>query len=233
MSENAEGRRRLVVVVGVGVVTAVVLLVVAVLVLGDDGPEAGTRGEKAEPTATAGAASTTGAEESSGDTPAPDDGGSAPSTDEPGSDPGTSVSDGSDGLYPGTLKPVPMSESADMGDGVTATVVRLKDVRASAQGAGEVEGPGVVVVVRVTNDSRKPVQLGDAVVNLNVGRQNQPASPVLGDKRTRPFDGSLAVGGSATGRYVFQLPKPDARRAVVSVSYSGDADIVAFRGVMP
>ena len=137
------------------------------------------------------------------------------------------------GAEPGTdvAEPVPLSGTADFGDGVTATVSAIEPVTAEASLPGEVGGPGVAITVEITNGSAGAVDLDAVTVDLTdaSGASATPITP----PEPEELSGSVAPGESAQGRYVFSLPTDDRAGATLRVSYSADAPSVLFTGDLP
>ncbi len=91
---------------------------------------------------------------------------------------------------------------------------------AQGRGAGVIAGSlAVRLTLRLTNRTDRPLPLGSTVVDLAVGRERAPASPVSGSgSGSRPFAGRLSPGATATAVYVFSLPPVARGDSVVSVS---------------
>lgn len=127
-----------------------------------------------------------------------------------------------------TLPPLPLSRKAEFGTGVTAKIVSIDAVQAEAHGPGEVAGPGLKIVVEVTNGTAKAISL-DAVVITVYDSEDRPGVQ-MSMSGSDPMRGSLAAGKSAKGTYVFTL-SPDHRNPVtVNFSYSSEAPVVLFVG---
>ena len=127
-----------------------------------------------------------------------------------------------------TAAPVSLTETADFGGGVTVDLASIESVTTTAQGPGEVAGPGLVIKIRIKNGSSAAVPLNAVNVTVSDGAQT-PASP-MSAAPAAPFSGDLAPGAEATGVYVFTLPGEYTNPATVTVSYSTDAPIVVFTG---
>jgi len=127
-----------------------------------------------------------------------------------------------------TAAPVSLSQTADFGGGVTVDLASIESVTTTAQGPGEVAGPGLVIKIRIKNGSAAAVPLDAVNVTVSDGAQT-PASPMSGPPAA-PFSGNLAPGAEATGVYVFTLPGGYTNPATVTVSYSTAAPIVVFTG---
>ncbi|WP_111767664.1 hypothetical protein [Nakamurella deserti] len=127
-----------------------------------------------------------------------------------------------------TNPPVAVTDTADYGNGVTASLTKTEKLTTTAELPGEIAGPGVALTVRLVNDSDAPIDLGVVVVDLQ-DAAGTPAIPMT-TSPAAPMTGSLAPGASADGTYVFTLPSTYTGPATVSVSYTVDAPVVVFTG---
>jgi len=133
---------------------------------------------------------------------------------------------------PETKPAVGLDESAPFDSGVVARLVRVESVAGEAQGPGEVAGPAVRVTVEITNGTGAPVSLDSTVVNLYAGQDLAPAEPLSGPGAS-VLSGDLAVGRTATGAYVFNVPADQRDRLQVTVSYDPTVTTVLFEGAGP
>lgn len=120
-----------------------------------------------------------------------------------------------------------LGKAAEVADGITARVTGHRSVRAEAGGPGETSGDAVALTVQVTNDSGRAVDLGSALVDLRAA-DGGSATPSSG-KPADPLSGSLAAGRSASGTYVFVLPKNQRKDSTVLVRLSAGA-VVTMKG---
>lgn len=123
--------------------------------------------------------------------------------------------------------PVALDKPAAFGNGVTAKVVKSQRVTLSAQGPGEVAGPGVRVELELTNGTGEAIDLNAVAANLFYGKDKTPASPALNSDT--PFSGSLEAGKAAKAIYNFSLPK-GADPVELQVSYTITQPVVVFVG---
>ncbi|WP_369136676.1 hypothetical protein [Modestobacter versicolor] len=130
---------------------------------------------------------------------------------------------------PASLVPVALDQPAAVGNGITAEVVALEGIDATAVGPGNVSGPALRVTVRITNGTAGPVPLGGVAVDLASGPELVPASPV-GDASAAPFTGTVAAGATAEGTYVFSIAPADRGEVTLSVGYQAGAPILVFTG---
>lgn len=125
-----------------------------------------------------------------------------------------------------------IDDVATVVEGVTAEVVSMTAFESSSEQPGDLAGPALKVVVRVTNSTDAPLDLGGATVNLAYGPDLSPAPP-LGDTVATGLPATLAAGESADGEYSFSIPV-DARSDVgVTVDLLTGEPYVAFRGAAP
>lgn len=123
---------------------------------------------------------------------------------------------------------VPHNGTANFGDGVTAQIVELSNITVEATGAGEVSGPAIRVVVRLSNTSAAAVSVASVSVNGFYGEARQPASPLLSAPDQIAFSGTLAAGASAEGAFVFSVPEADRANFFVTVSKDASSPLVLF-----
>lgn len=126
-----------------------------------------------------------------------------------------------------SLPPVPVGESATFKGGLVAKVASIDPIDLTANGPGEIAGPGVAVNVELSNDSADPVDLGGVVVNAYSGG-GTPAS-ANSSAPAAPATGSLPPGESRKGVYVFQVSREDATSLVVEINWNGSPDVVLIR----
>ncbi|GAA1851444.1 hypothetical protein ACFFOM_11115 [Microlunatus capsulatus] len=131
-----------------------------------------------------------------------------------------------------TKPPVPLDEPEEVEEGLTARVSRLEAVAGEASGPGEVSGPAVRATVTLTNRSGERVDLSSTVVNLYHGADEAPGSALSGPG-TRALPRSVAPGERASGTFVFAVPEDRRSDVLITVDYSVDTPVVAFRGRAP
>lgn len=124
---------------------------------------------------------------------------------------------------------VALDAAAEVGDGVSASLVSLDAIEGTATGPGNIAGPALRITVRIENGTDQPVSLGGVVVDLASGRDLVPASP-LDDPSAAPFAGTVAPGEHADGVYVFTIPEEDRGSVTVSVGYQAGAPLMVFTG---
>ena len=147
----------------------------------------------------------------------------APPTPEP-----TGPTDNAEALPP-ALPAVALDETAEVGDGIAASIERIEAIEGSGTGIGNIGGPALRITVRIVNGRAAPVSLDAVDVTLAHGGELTPAPP-LEDPSRAPFSGTVAPGENAEGVYVFSIP-PDVRDAVtVSVGYQAGAPFLVFTG---
>jgi hypothetical protein len=130
---------------------------------------------------------------------------------------------------PPALSAVPLDATAEVGDGVSATLPRIEAIRGTGRGPGNMPGPAVRLTVRIHNGTGQPVSVDGVAVNMAYGADLTPASP-LDDPSQAPFRGTVNPGQSADGVYVFSVPS-DARDSVtVEVGYRAGAPLLVFTG---
>lgn len=129
-----------------------------------------------------------------------------------------------------TLPAIALTDSADLGNGVSVKLDSVEAVHADAQLPGEIAGPGVKLTVVIKNDSPAAIDLS----NVGVDVVDAAGTPTIfmSASPSAPFTGQLAAGSGATGVYVFALPASYTDPAAISISYSTDAPIALFSGTV-
>lgn len=214
-STNASPRRSWWLWTAVGVV---VLIVAGVIVWAAVAP----RSVSAEPTATP---STVGSPTASASaSPAASASATAKPTTGPSSPPSNTGSP-----IPPELPPVAPNKPAEGADGVLVRLAKVESVQGEAVQPGETSGPALRVTVRITNDTDVELSLRYTAVNLYYGSDLKPAPTVIkpgGD----PFYGTVRPGKSATGVYLFTVPKDEREEVTVGVDYKPGQPTVVFKG---
>lgn len=123
---------------------------------------------------------------------------------------------------------IALTGMGDFGGGVTAKIVRIEPVQASASRPGDVGGPAVAVTVEIDNASSAPISLAGAAVSLSDA--NAVTAPSVSGAPAAPFAGMIVEGGKAEATYVFVVPA-DARNPVtVTLGYSPSSPTLVFAG---
>ncbi|WP_432245825.1 hypothetical protein ACRB8A_05970 [Arthrobacter sp. G.S.26] len=127
---------------------------------------------------------------------------------------------------------VPLVGTAVVKTGVSAAITDVEAVNGEATGIGEVAGPALRFKITVKNDTAAEISLDPAVINVSYGADNSPASSLSGPG-PEPFPATVAPGASATGIFVFGVPKDS--RGSVKIFFNLDAGtpIAAFEGQAP
>jgi len=122
-----------------------------------------------------------------------------------------------------------LGQSADLHNGVSVTVTKVESVQGVGHGPGERSGPAVRLTVSVVNDTKKALNLDLALLNVYFGPDLSPASSVSGPG-ARLLPAELAAGGTATGRYVFTIPRREQDDLRVDFTYTTEAPKAIFSG---
>jgi hypothetical protein len=126
-----------------------------------------------------------------------------------------------------TLPAVEVGDEADLSQGVTVTVSRVRATEVKASGPGDIAGDGAAVSVSVDNETSSAFDLGGLVVTATYGK-NKPASPGGAGNGT-PLTGPLKAGASADGTYVFSVPKSSLSSLRVQVSSDSSPNVLVFK----
>ena len=142
-----------------------------------------------------------------------------------------------------TKPPVSLRAVADFGTGVTAHIMSVKAIEYHAVAPGEVSGPGLRLVIQVSNGTGKSIDLDNAVVTIADARGTPGVAMLVtpagsGDdvghpgpgNFSYPLRGVLAPGHKASGTYVFTVPAGHRAPVTVNFSYAGGGPVVLFKG---
>ncbi|MEH0110277.1 hypothetical protein V6N00_11245 [Tersicoccus sp. MR15.9] len=113
--------------------------------------------------------------------------------------------------------------------GLRFALTKVEAVDGKAVMPGEIAGPSVRVTVTVTNGGGRPVDLDLFAVNAYVGKDAVPARTVV-EPGGRPFSGTLATGRTASGIYLFTIPRDQRDQVRVTVNYLSQQPDVVFEG---
>jgi hypothetical protein len=121
---------------------------------------------------------------------------------------------------------VKIGKVAKLTDHVEVAVGRVRQLQVKAEHPGEIKGSAAAVQITVKNTSKKPFSLDGLVVTASYG------DGLPGDETTSgpsaPLTGSLGVGKSARGTYVFMVPSKYAASLHLEVSSDQSPTIVRF-----
>jgi len=126
-----------------------------------------------------------------------------------------------------TLPAAGPGQAVDFGDGLSATVESVEDVQLTAEGPGEVAGPGVAVRVSLRNGTSARVDLGGVLVSTTYadGAPGDPSTSAPSDVPT----GVLEPGDSAEGTWVFSRPAGGEGSVEVTVGSISSSSVVVVR----
>jgi hypothetical protein len=114
---------------------------------------------------------------------------------------------------------------------LAATVTGMTAVQGEAQGPGEIAGPAVKFTIAIKNDTGKPFNLANTVVNAYSGADASPAEQLTSEGTA--FPKLLKDGESASAQFVFTIPEDERGTVLVTVDTSVQNPVVAFRGSAP
>lgn len=204
-------RRRVLLALGALVLVAAVAIAFSVTRGSDSNDEGGADGNLAEDSSSTSSATSTAAQTSAT---------AAPPATTPAGVPGAPAP---------TLAPVPLDETAEFGDEISAALSALEEIDGQGEGIGEISGPALRVTISLNNGTANPLSLDAVTVNLTFGADATPAVP-LSDPSQQPFSGMLDPGQSAEGSYVFAVPLDVRDLISVTVSHSPASPTVVFNG---
>lgn len=115
---------------------------------------------------------------------------------------------------------------------LTAAVTKMTAVTGTADGPGEIGGPSVRFTITIKNTTGKTFSLSNTVVNAYYGKAATPAVQ-LRSPGGKDFPSSVKNGDSATGSFVFNIPKASRSSVKVTVDTSVQNPVIAFQGAAP
>jgi hypothetical protein len=115
---------------------------------------------------------------------------------------------------------------------LSAAVVKMSAVTGTADGPGEIGGPSVRFTIAITNSTGKSFALSNTVVNAYYGKDATPAVQ-LRSPGGKDFPMSVKDGKTATGVFVFNIPKASRSRVKVTVDTAVQNPVIAFQGAAP
>jgi hypothetical protein len=133
---------------------------------------------------------------------------------------------------PQPTKTATLASPAPIVKQLTAKVSTMEAVQGKANGPGEIAGPAVRFTITIANDTGKKVSLASTVVNAYFGTDSSPAIE-LQKPGGKSFPASVASGKTATGVFVFNIPKAQRQHVEVTVDTSVSNPVVAFKGSAP
>lgn len=128
--------------------------------------------------------------------------------------------------------PITQSTPAAIKKELSVRVTKMEAVAGTADGPGEVAGPSVRFTIRIDDSTGKSVDLSNTVVNAYFGADSTPAI-ALQSPGGKAFPASVKDGGSATGVFVFNIPKASRGTVQVTVDTSVNNPVIAFKGAAP
>ncbi len=127
-----------------------------------------------------------------------------------------------------TKAPVPVNVPAEVDQDLTVRIERTEAIEAKATLPGEIAGPAVVFDLVADNKTAAPVDLSAVVVECTDAAK-APCNRISSEPAA-PFTGTVPAGASATGRYVFVIPKDQRGSVSLVVTLTGDRPVVVFQG---
>jgi hypothetical protein len=128
--------------------------------------------------------------------------------------------------------PVPIDTPAEVVTGLTASISGIEAVDGVAKGPGEVSGPSIRFTVTIANATGAPVDLTGTVVTVDYGADRTPAGQLY-EPGAVPLATSVAAGGTASGVFVFAIPRESRGLVHITVDYAVDVAPLVFAGATP
>jgi hypothetical protein len=126
--------------------------------------------------------------------------------------------------------PAPFTRSVRYVDGTTLQVTSIKQGKVSGKGPGVFPGqPTTTFGLRLTNGSKKAINLNQVVVTATYGNPRRVSSPVY-DGSSHDFGGIAAPGASVNATYAFSIPTAYLGGVVMYVDFDGVHVSATFAG---
>ncbi len=119
--------------------------------------------------------------------------------------------------------------ASPFGDGVTAKLTGIRHGYVRAKIPGQISGASVIFDLTIKNGSGAALDLNPLVVNLT-DASGSPTQPITSVAPAKSMPDLLQPGRSATGTFVFVVPKNQRNPVTVDVTVSADLKVVTFRG---
>lgn len=111
---------------------------------------------------------------------------------------------------------------------LVAKISKVRSQEVQAKLPGQVSGPSVVFTLTLRNEADQAIDLNQLVVNLSDAK-NYPANPITSTPAV-PMPHVVPAKGSASGRYVFVVPKSARKQVTIGVSLTAEDPVLVFRG---
>ena len=135
-------------------------------------------------------------------------------------------------FVPRSRTPVPLDKNTTIVNGLTVKITSVAAVAGTGTGPGDVNAPSIQVRMLVKNSTTKTARLSNVVVNGYYGTAHTPASP-LPKPGGKNFPETLAAGKSATGVFVFSIPRNQRSLVSITFDYSVKTSVIVFQGSAP
>lgn len=116
---------------------------------------------------------------------------------------------------------------AKLSGGLTAKVVSVEAEEAKAVRAGETAGDAVKVTISLTNGTGRDVSLSQLSVNAYYGGKSTPAVALTDG--AKPLVGALANGATASGVYLYTVPKAQQDSTVITMTDAAGSPVTVFK----
>ncbi|MFF1574404.1 hypothetical protein ACFVWR_16800 [Leifsonia sp. NPDC058292] len=116
---------------------------------------------------------------------------------------------------------------AKLSGGLTAKVVSVEADDAKAVRAGETAGDAVKVTISLTNGTGRDVSLSQLSVNAYYGGKATPAVSLTDG--AKPLVGALANGATASGVYLYTVPKAQQDSTVITMTDAAGSPVTVFK----
>lgn len=127
-------------------------------------------------------------------------------------------------------KSQPFNKIITYSDGLGLQIKAIRHGVEAGYGRGVFHGsPTTQLLVKMTNHTKKAIDLGQVVVQMDYGRPSRVAPPVY-DSAASDFSGVLKAGKSQTATYVFSVPTPRLGEVTMTVDMDSTHVAATFTG---
>lgn len=130
-----------------------------------------------------------------------------------------------------SAKPAPFDREVSFTDGLRLKILKIKQGKAGGIGLpGEFpDRPTTTFDVRLTNGTKKPLELDGVIVTVTYGASQTTARLVYG-KTSRDFSGTVRPGKSTTARYSVSVPQAQLSDVTMHLDLDGTHTLATFTG---
>lgn len=130
-----------------------------------------------------------------------------------------------------TRPPVKISQTSSIEFHAAAVITKIEAITIEARMPGEVTGAGLALTLKITNLGDAPFDTTRTLMTI-VGSDKAPGAEMSGGP-SKPFSAEIKPGESATGVFVFTIPKDKRNPITVYVTLPSESPVMVFEGPAP